>query len=76
MSKSKLLGGQAGQVFSEMPLLDHNPTGTFDPALSEVYNWIREQDAIIHWAFENAKDKGKIKYDPGRGKWYGVNSLD
>lgn len=55
-----------------MPYLDHNPTGDFDPDLSEVFDWIRDQPEIMNWILQKAKDAGKIQYDPFAEKWHGA----
>ena len=68
----KLLSGKAGDAFSEMPMLDHNPTGDYETELSEVYDWIRKQESIMHWILMKAKDAGKIQYDPFAEKWHGT----
>lgn len=68
----KPLSGKAGEVFSKMPYLDHNPTGDFDPALSEVFDWIRDQPEIMNWILQKARDAQKIKYDPFLEKWHGA----
>lgn len=55
-----------------MPLLDHNPTGNFDPDLSEVFDWIRDQPEIMNWILQKARDAKKIQYDAFLEKWHGV----
>lgn len=69
---NNLLSGKAGDAFSEMPMLDHNPSGEYKTELSEVYDWIRDQEPIMHWLMMKAKAAGKIEFDSFAGKWRGT----
>lgn len=69
-----LLSGKAGECLSGMPYLDHSPNGEYATELSEVYDWMREQEEVMHWLMMKAVAAGKIKYDPFAEKWHGTGS--
>ena len=75
-NQPKALKGKAGQAFERMPVLDHNPTGQFDPNLSEVFDWMRTQPEIMQFVLDKARASGKIQYDSFLRKWHGVKSLN
>jgi hypothetical protein len=68
----KLLSGKAGDAFRDMPPLHHRlPDEEYKTSKSEVYDWIREQEDIMHWLMMKAHKAGAIKYDPVLEMWHG-----
>jgi hypothetical protein len=73
----KALSGKAGEIFKKMPPRHHTlPGQQYRNDLSEVYDWIRDQEDIMHWLMMKAYRAEVIKYDPVLEMWHGTEYFD
>ena len=58
------------------PLYHREPDQEYETSNSEVYEWMRQQEDIMHWLMMKAKDAGLIRYDPFLKMWIGTEQLE
>ena len=62
------------ECVKKMPPLRHSVPGKdYDVRRSEAAAWIASQPDVVQKIFNIAQNNRVIRYDPGTGKWQGVD---